>query len=68
MEGIKEENCFSGVNVKPIYRGWGEGRGGGYCLKEWTVFLRGVHTPMYTMGKARGWWILMGDLSNRGGG
>ena len=67
MEGIKEENCFSGVNVKPIYRGWGEG-GGGYCLKEWTVFLRGVHTPMYTMGKARGWWILMGDLSNRGGG
>ena len=64
MEGIKEENCFSGVNVKPIYRGGG----GGYCLKEWTVFLRGVHTPMYTMGKARGWWILMGDLSNRGGG
>ena len=63
MEGIKEENCFSGVNVKPIYRG-----GGGYCLKEWTGFLRGVHTPMYTMGKARGWWILMGDLSNRGGG
>ena len=67
MEGIKEENCFSGVNVKPIYRGGGRG-GGGYCLKEWTVFLRGVHTPMYTMGKARGWWILMGDLSNRGGG
>ena len=27
MEGIKEENCFSGVNVKPIYRGGGGGVG-----------------------------------------
>ena len=64
---LRKKTVLVGLTLNQYIGGGGRG-GGGYCLKEWTVFLRGVHTQMYTMGKARGWWILMGDLSNRGGG
>ena len=50
MEGIKEENCFSGVNVKPIYRG------GGWLLpKRVDSVFEGGSYPQCTL------WVRRGD-------
>ena len=61
---LRKKTVLVGLKLNQ-YIAWG----GGYCLKEWTVFLRGVHTPMHTTGKVQGWWILRnGEILVIGGG